>query len=165
MALEVRLPFVRRVNWTVDLPDKLAARIRQLAGESADGRETGGILLGHGPDADGVIRVRHVGDAGSTAERRPDFFLRDLRHSRELAARAWLADGSEWVGEWHTHPAGGAEPSTRDLHTYAAILAGVPSFQVLLSIIVTPDQGSWTKARLTKWLIGRRERSAPPSDG
>lgn len=163
MAAEARLPLVRRVIWTVDLPDELAAQIRQLAGESVDGRETGGILLGHGPDTGGIIWVRHVGDPGLAAERRAEFFLRDLRHSRELAARAWLADGSEWVGEWHTHPAGGPQPSARDLQTYATILAATPSFQVLLSIIVTPYKGSWAAAQLTMWLIGRPDPSETPS--
>jgi hypothetical protein len=91
-----------------------------------------------------------------------DIFLRDLRHSRELAAHAWLADGSEWVGEWHTHPAGGPQPSARDLHTYAAILAATPSFRVLLSIIVTPHTGSWAEAQLTMWMIGRPNPSGTP---
>lgn len=82
-----------------------------LAPESADGRETGGILLGRGPDADGVVRVEIAGDAGPRADRRPDFFLRDLSHARELADGAWKRSRAVWVGEWHTHPTGGPEPS------------------------------------------------------
>jgi integrative and conjugative element protein (TIGR02256 family) len=140
----------------VDVPRPLLDRIIRLAGASADGRETGGILLGHGPSPDGLISVTHVGDPGPAAERRADFFLRDLHHSRRLAASAWLADGSDWIGEWHTHPAGGPQPSTRDLHTYTRILAGTPAFHVFLSLIVTPARdGGWSEPQVNQWLISR----------
>ena len=41
-----------------------------------DGREIGGILLGRGPDDDGVIEIVEAGDPGPNADRRNDFFLR-----------------------------------------------------------------------------------------
>lgn len=132
-------------------------RIRALAAISADGCETGGILLGHGPDQDGRVVVGHAGDPGPHAERKPDFFLRDLHYSRRLAARAWRSDGSEWIGEWHTHPSGGARPSTLDLQTYAGILDRTPGMAVVVAIIVTPGtRGSWTTSQLTPWLIVRK---------
>ncbi|MDQ1684999.1 MAG: hypothetical protein QOC82_1736 [Frankiaceae bacterium] len=53
--------------------------IREHAPESADGRETGGILLGH--LRGDVANVEHAGDAGPKAVRTPTFFLRDLRHA------------------------------------------------------------------------------------
>lgn len=155
VALAGRLPDVcdQSVSWGIDLPATLAARIRSLAAESADGRETGGILLGNGPDADGIIRVRHVGAAGSNAQRRGDFFQRDLDYARSFAAAAFLTDGSEWIGEWHTHPVGGAQPSARDLQTYATILSTTLAFEVLLSLIVTPTPNGWSDADLNVWLL------------
>lgn len=142
------------LTWRVKIPEPAVERIARLAGASADGRETGGILLGHEPGQDGLISVSHVGDSGPAAERRPDFFLRDLHHARRLAARAWLADGSEWIGEWHTHPTGGPEPSLRDLQTYDRILTGTPACQVFLAVILTPapDCG-WSDPRVNRWLI------------
>ncbi|MGO9762977.1 MAG: Mov34/MPN/PAD-1 family protein [Solirubrobacteraceae bacterium] len=143
------------LTYTADIPDPLLTRIGRLAGASADGRETGGILLGHDPSTEGIIRVTHAGDAGPAAERRVDFFLRDLQHSRRLAARAWLTDGSDWVGEWHTHPAGGARPSTRDLDTYRRILASTPAFEVFLSVIITPGtrDDEWRQPQLHLWVV------------
>ncbi|MCB8046019.1 Mov34/MPN/PAD-1 family protein [Microbacterium oxydans] len=36
---------------------------------------------------------------------------------------AWHVDGSQWVGEWHTHPTGPMTPSDRDLASYYAHLS------------------------------------------
>lgn len=81
-----------------------------------------------------------AGDAGPEAVRRPDFFLRDLAHAKELAERAWQSSRAVWVGEWHTHPMGGPQPSQTDLQTYARLLSmGDLNFEVFVSIIVVPD--------------------------
>lgn len=139
---------------TVNVLPKAEQRIRELAAESADGREIGGILLGRGPDADGVITVEQVGDPGPAAERQPDFFLRDLDHARELAAAAWNDSEAVWVGDWHTHPSGPATPSNRDLVTYAGLLADPElAFVTFVSIIVIPDP-DWTSPRLLTWVLG-----------
>jgi integrative and conjugative element protein (TIGR02256 family) len=142
------------LSYRVRIAAPLRERIRLLAGASHDGRETGGILLGHGPDPAGLIEVAHVGDPGPDAERRSDFFLRDLHHSRRLAAQAWLDDGSDWIGEWHTHPTGGPQPSLRDLRTYTEILTTTPAIEVFVALILTPGrEGSWKAPRISRWLI------------
>ena len=129
-------------------------RIREFAAESEDGRETGGILLGRGPDAGNVITVEHAGDPGPDAERRRDYFLRDLAHARELADAAWAEAEAVWVGEWHTHPTGPPTPSARDLVTYAALLADPELlFGTFVSIIVIPDP-DWKSPRLLTWVLG-----------
>ena len=142
---------------TVTILQEAEDRIRELAHESADGRETGGILLGRGPDAENVITVERAGDPGARAERRPDYFLRDLAHARELAADAWEETEAVWIGEWHTHPIGPPTPSTRDLVTYAGLLADADlSFATFVSIIVVPDP-DWETARLLTWVLGSWE--------
>jgi integrative and conjugative element protein (TIGR02256 family) len=129
-------------------------RILELASESEDGRETGGILLGRGPDAKNVIIVERAGDPGPDAERRPDYFLRDLLHARELADAGWHEDEAVWVGEWHTHPTGPATPSTRDLITYTALLADPDlSFDTFVSIIVVPNP-DWKSPSMLTWVLG-----------
>jgi integrative and conjugative element protein (TIGR02256 family) len=139
---------------TVSILPAAESRIRQLAAESDDGRETGGILIGRGPDADNVITVERAGDPGPKAERRPEYFLRDLAHAQELAATAWQEDEGVWVGEWHTHPTGAATPSARDLTTYAGLLADPElAFGTFVSIIVVPDP-DWAKTRLLIWVLG-----------
>ena len=139
------------------------ASILRLASVSEDGRETGGILLGRGPETEGVVWVEIAGDPGPGAERRPDFFLRDLGHARVLAEKAWTASRAIWIGEWHTHPLGGHRPSPSDLSTYLRLLATSElQFELFVSIIVTADAGEgWARPRLWPWLL--ELRGAPPS--
>lgn len=131
--------------------------ILALAPESADGSETGGVLLGRGPGADGVLLVDEAGDAGPNAVRKPDFFLRDRIHAQALADAAWIDRKAVWVGDWHTHPMGGPTPSERDLRTYEGLLVAAElSFEVFLSIIVVPDEDHvWQQPQLHPWLLSR----------
>lgn len=139
----------------IEIVPQVRDRICQLAPESEDGRETGGILLGRGPTEDGVVLVEIAGDAGPRADRRPDYFLRDLSHARDLAAEAWRKTQAVWVGEWHTHPRGEREPSTSDLVTYIRLLgASELEFEVFVSIIVVPGDGDdWEQPKLWPWLL------------
>ncbi|MEH1130792.1 Mov34/MPN/PAD-1 family protein [Micromonospora sp. CPCC 206061] len=105
----------------VVLAPRAATTIRDEAQRSADGNETGGLLLSHADDT--PAWVRSAGDPGPAAVHRPTFFLRDLRHAQQLAADAFARDGGEWIGEWHTHPGAAPIPSARDLHTYLGFLA------------------------------------------
>jgi integrative and conjugative element protein (TIGR02256 family) len=136
-----------------------AARIWALARASQDGLETGGILLGRGPSPRGLIDVTDAGDPGPDAVRRPDLFLRDLAHAQALADAAWQDSHVMWIGEWHTHPKTGAEPSSRDLATYAELLADAElEFEVFVAIIVTPGPGrGWADPMLTAWLVARTQ--------
>ena len=135
-------------------------RIVQLAPASEDGLETGGILLGRGPGEDGIVHVELAGDAGPGAERRSDFFLRDLAHARSLAEEAWVGSRAIWVGEWHTHPLGGRAPSSSDLDTYGRLLAASAlEFELFVSIIVTAEEDrGWAAPRLCPWLLELRQR-------
>jgi integrative and conjugative element protein (TIGR02256 family) len=127
--------------------------IGQEAQASEDGRETGGLLLGQ--LGAGHVHVRYAGGPGPAATRTPARFLRDLQHARGLADAAWQLDGSVWIGEWHTHPAAGPDPSPRDLLTYAEHLADPDlTLPVFTSLIARPGpDGSWTNTRLFAWSI------------
>lgn len=156
------------VNYSVNIAPHVAARVVELAAASADGSETGGILLGRGPAQDGVIFVKEAGDPGPNAERRPDFFLRDLEHSKKLADEAWERENAVWVGEWHTHPGGPPFPSARDLTTYAGLIASADlEFRAFVAIIVIPDP-DWTIPTLVPWVLAlneerdRRQPEDPP---
>jgi integrative and conjugative element protein (TIGR02256 family) len=145
------------VKLRLNVAPEARTNILRLAPESADECETGGILLGRGPSRHGLIDVLEAGDPGPKAERHADRFLRDLDHARALAERAWDRARALWVGEWHTHPKSGPEPSARDLVTYSEILADPDlGFDVFVSIIVTPDkEHAWALPRLTAWCIAR----------
>src|SRR4051812_24966041 len=95
---------LRDVQPSMTLSAVAAATISAEAAASRDGRETGGILLGH--DEGTQLYVTVAGDPGVGAVRSADRFLRDLEHARLLADAAYQRDGSVWIGEWHTHPTG-----------------------------------------------------------
>lgn len=137
----------------VRIPRPVVAAITSEAAAAADGRETGGILLGS--DDGTVVEVRRAGGPGPHADRRASGFRRDLAHAQELALAAWAADGSLWVGEWHTHPAGPARPSATDLATYGGFLTDPTlRFRRFCAIIVTPANGvDWVWMRMAAWLV------------
>jgi integrative and conjugative element protein (TIGR02256 family) len=127
--------------------------IGEEAEASNDGNETGGLLLGQ--LCAGHVHVRYAGGPGPAATRTPTRFLRDLQHARGLADAAWQLDRSVWIGEWHTHPAAGPDPSRVDMLTYAEHLADPDlTLPVFTSLIVRPGpDGSWTSSRLYAWSI------------
>lgn len=153
---------------TVEIDSAVAEEIKEMAGTSADGRETGGILLGRGPDERGVVHIERAGDAGPKAEREPGFFLRDLEHAQRLAAEAWDKQKAIWVGEWHTHLHGDPRPSPVDLGTYAHLLAAADlEFEVFVSIIAVSDpEVGWEDPHLAPWVLAVSEIPMPsqPSD-
>jgi integrative and conjugative element protein (TIGR02256 family) len=129
--------------------------IKAEAPSSADGRETGGILLGHDPAPDGRIEVTTAGDPGPAANRQCDRFTRDLTHAQRLADEAYAHDGSVWLGEWHTHPTGPPTPSARDMATYRRLFGDDElAFERIVSLIVTPHPADgWHQPVLWSWLI------------
>lgn len=161
------LPDVRRL---VTSPDPAVAHIAPAAQHtitrealrSRDGLETGGILLG--PDTISAILISRAGDPGPRARRTEHSFLRDLWHAQSLANAAWYEDGHQWIGEWHTHPAGDLAPSALDLHSYVQHLHDPElhlDWFVSLVVGLTPDASITTAAA---WLIERHRVRALTQD-
>lgn len=129
------------------------ANLVDYAAQAADGRETGGILLGHDPGLTARPLVRHVGDAGPNAVRRRSTFVRDQAHAQTLAERQHCVDRSVWIGDWHTHLIALPEPSDRDLTSYRRLLDDPDlSFARFLAVIVLagPDD-DWSRPSLHAW--------------
>jgi integrative and conjugative element protein (TIGR02256 family) len=141
------------VHHLVKLRAEAARLIANEAKASADGTETGGILLGH--DRSDALDVTVAGDAGPNAQRTRHYFKRDLVHARLLADQGYDHDGSVWIGEWHTHPRGPAEPSKLDRHTYMSHLADASlRFDRFLSLIVLPcSEHGWDHITVTAWVM------------
>lgn len=138
----------------IELASTAVGTILAEAPASEDGRETGAILLGH--DLGERIRVTVAGTPGPAAIRTVNRFKRDLDHARRLADRVYTCDGSIWIGEWHTHPRGPAEPSARDLTTYHDLLADTDlGFARIVGLIVTPCPacGGWGHPPLRGWIV------------
>lgn len=132
--------------------------IRSLTDAHDAATETGGILLGyHGAQ---TIEITAAGDAGPHARHTPTSFTRDLVHTQRLAADAWAREGSQWVGEWHTHPTGALAPSTTDLSTYLRLLAAPDlAFDTFVSLIVQPR-----RRRIAAWVITPSEATCVPCE-
>lgn len=140
----------RRLTRVTLFPDALRT-ITTAAAHSADGNETGGILLGS-LASDGTALVRRAGGPGPVAVRTPVFFLRDLGHAQRLAAKEFKVNGSVWIGDWHTHPRSALVPSSRDLATYTDLLADPElAFSAFLALIVGPGPQGWEQPRMAGW--------------
>ncbi len=123
-----------------------------VALDSIDGLETGGILLGH--DESGQAEVTVAGRPGPGAERTPNRFRRDLAYAQQLSDDAFEADGSVWLGEWHTHPGGPEMPSELDLRSYAEMLTDTElGFRQFLCIIVTMRRVPRSTPLLWPWIV------------
>ncbi len=130
---------LRPVTRTVTLTARAHSTIRSVCRAERRGHETGGILLGH-QYPDGGLTVTVAGDPGPQAVQTSRSFRRDAVHAEALANGAWQHDGSVWIGDWHTHPAGPHTPSDVDLTAYLSVLHDPDSgFDVFLSLIVVPD--------------------------
>lgn len=118
---------------------------------SSDPRvETGGALFGP-RDGSGIL---HAAGPGSMAEHGPRFFRRDLAFTQQEAKRLYQADGSQWIGEWHTHIDVPPTPSDVDLRTYVKHIAdrnlGFDRFVALIIATSGPEP------RLAAWLLERQ---------
>jgi integrative and conjugative element protein (TIGR02256 family) len=121
--------------------------IRKEARRSEDGSETGGILLGFEDSHAGCYWVTEAGQPGPQAERSPIYFCRDLDHAESLAERAFSIDGSQWIGDWHTHPDGPSCLSHIDLQSYRKVLAN-SDLKAFLAILVLPGPAGWNDSRV-----------------
>lgn len=111
--------------------------------------ETGGALFGP-PDGS---RVVHAAGPGPRAEHAPGYFRRDIAFSQREAECLYRADGSQWIGEWHTHVDVPPTPSDLDLHTYASHLVDRElGFDRFVALIVAT---SGTQLTLATWLLER----------
>jgi integrative and conjugative element protein (TIGR02256 family) len=141
----------------IQITAEALAAIRTESLASSDGKETGGILLGHEPGDPERIVIATAGDPGPGAHRSRSDFQRDLAHAKNLADAAYLRDQSVWVGEWHTHPRGPVCPSDRDLRTYRRFLLDPElHFIRVASLIITCKDDEWDDVEISGWSISLR---------
>lgn len=86
-------------------------------------RETGGILIGYGDERSSQSVVRACIGPGPRAVHGRSHFLPDHAYHEREVARLYAESGRVWsyLGDWHTHPCGGASLSWKDRHTLARI--------------------------------------------
>jgi proteasome lid subunit RPN8/RPN11 len=88
--------------------------------EQAGRRETGGILIGR-YDAEGwMAEVLEATPKPRGSRSGWWWFTRSNRGLAKLLAERW-AEGLHYLGEWHYHPGGSANPSDTDVNTMLRI--------------------------------------------
>lgn len=84
-------------------------------------RERGGILLGlRKLDAIEIVTVTFPSAWDFCT---PTLFKRSPRVHRIRALREWITSKKkiDWIGEWHTHPAGSSQPSQTDRNSWKKV--------------------------------------------
>lgn len=92
------------------------AVIEQIATVSNDpDSETGGVLIGRYAEDGDVAHVEMASPPPGDSSAGLDWFERGKNGLAELLREQWnLPQRRFYVGEWHFHPIGGAEPSPQD---------------------------------------------------
>lgn len=97
--------------------------IEKMAATSNDpGSETGGVLIGRYSGSGTVIYVEMASSPPDDSSAGLDWFERGKKGLGELLREQWnLTQRRYYVGEWHFHPIGRAEPSPQDRHQMVEI--------------------------------------------
>ena len=144
------LPFLRnRVTLTVRITRAAFVSMRAAYGSTRADLETGGALFGVG-ELDTVMITAALGPGPNAVQERA-LFLRDLAYTQAAAEQLYRTNGSQWIGEWHSHPNGPPEPSARDVETYARHLSDLElQFTHFVALIVSRTV---TGATVTAWVL------------
>jgi integrative and conjugative element protein (TIGR02256 family) len=134
----------RRIDGRLWLTPALVEKMTTEA-ERTTPLETGGVLLGYLASGGDIVAVAAIGP-GPKATHRRRRFEPDSSWQREQIAREYEASGRvhTYLGDWHSHPGGGATPSRRDERTarhisrHRAARARQP-----LMVILSHTTGPW----------------------
>ncbi|WP_352722673.1 Mov34/MPN/PAD-1 family protein [Mesorhizobium sp. M0491] len=99
------------VSAVFELP--LLSEVTRLAGR-AGSVETGGILVGEYFDGGRSVRITEVTAMPEDSRFGRAWFKRGRKGLDALLRDRW-GQGQYYVGEWHSHPGGSAEPSGSDI--------------------------------------------------
>lgn len=141
------------VTMTRSARNAISSHLAQNDADDEPGRETGGVLLGH--DTGSRLAITHAGGPGPSAVRTERSFRRDVDHTRRFAELVHAEAGSQWIGEWHSHPIGPALPSERDIATYRDFLAdndlALRVFVALIAVVASPRTSHLDTVRSSGW--------------
>lgn len=116
------MPGVRRPVGTAWVAEGVLAA---MAAEAARAHpcETGGVLLGYWSSPPSEVVVTDLVGPGPRAVHEPTRFVPDADYQEAEIARRHLADPARccYLGDWHSHPRGGAGLSWKDRKTLRRI--------------------------------------------
>jgi integrative and conjugative element protein (TIGR02256 family) len=126
-----------------------AAEVRRGARVRGIGVETGGMLIGSFDDATGVVHVDRVAGPPPDSYLAEQYFQHGLEGVKERvdAEMTRTRGSSGFVGFWHIHPAGRADPSPTDEQGMAAVVGPDGSTGRALMMILGGSDESWSAWR------------------
>jgi len=91
-------------------------------------KESGGVLMGYWGDSNEAV-VTHIWGPGPKARHRLSSFSPDDEWQEAKIAETYERTGriSTYLGDWHSHPGGGCELSSRDIRTLKRIASFTPA--------------------------------------
>lgn len=119
--------------------------------------ETGGILMGYWADDANVVVTANI-EAGPAARHDSTGFQPDAKFQELAVASHYEASGrfDTYLGDWHTHPAGGLALSWRDLRTMRRIARTAEArCPTPVMMVFARGSGGWRHAAWTR-NTGRR---------
>ena len=118
-------------------------------------RETGGILVGRYSTTLDYAIVTRAGLPPEDSESGRISFRRGIKGLQSWIGRLWSEEGIYYLGEWHSHPLGRAEPSLTDLGQMYR-LAESPELRCpepILLVVGGDPEASWD---IRAWVVPRR---------
>ena len=128
--------------WQVRLAAGLADRMRDALRQTRPS-ETGGLMIGMVHAKRRIVYVTRLLDAPRDSEGTPMAFLRGVDDLPEAVADIERRSGGllGYVGEWHTHPAGGPDLSITDLMAAARLKRALDRVPLPTHIVVVTPRG------------------------
>ena len=129
------------------LPERLLDEMGVLAANACP-NETGGVLLGY--DAGNGLVVTAITGPGPAAIHKRDAFIPDYDCQDTEIERIYRESRRRhtYLGDWHTHPAGGSALSSKDKRTLLAIARHRPARTPAPIMGILAGGEPW---RLTVW--------------
>lgn len=121
--------------------------------------ETGGVLFGRRDSATGILWVDEASGPPPDSVASPEEFVCGTAgvKERDRATRKRTRRATGFVGMWHTHPAGPAIPSPRDVGSMAELVSMEPLPETLMVIC----GGEPTASEIGAYVFAREELPKP----
>lgn len=130
--------------------------------------ETGGILVGSYSEVQDTAVIARVTGPPRDSRAGRSFFDRGTRGLQALLDRLWRSEHEYYLGEWHFHPGGEAEPSDEDrrqMRSFATCADVRCPEPILLIVGGYPETGRSVRAFVYPNGDQRELELAPPSAG
>lgn len=152
-------------DYTVLLTEAVRARIHDIASDAFESEpvvETGGLLIGERNDSTRTIIIEGASGPPSDSSLGPTGFVRGTRDIDQVLERLrhGASEQAAYLGDWHSHPRGGAALSPTDRRAAKGLLSDGAS--VLLIWAGAPDAPSWVAEVLHPDLAAARPREREP---